>query len=380
MVVATAVVACLLSASLASAESLVLKITWTETTSDDNPGQRVGCAFVYDPVIEKYIMYGGASMGGSSLEDTWTYDSLTDTWQNLSVAGAGPSAWPAYAYDYTFHELILFGVGYFAETTPETWAYNASENSWTNLHSATPPPPRTEGAAAYDSRHGRMVMFGGINITYSPDLETVSLNDTWCFDRLNNTWTNLNPPNPPPARDSHRMVYDVQSDKFVMFGGFLGWDVASLFEDGVLGDTWQYDLDANTWTNVTSDHHPSARIRPCVVYEPIIDRTVLFGGNSAYGGSNEAWMYDTEMNNWTEVEQVNAPDPRYGHAMALDAITGRGVVFGGVILNPGISFGNDTWEWNQDVTPIPEFGILPISVVVGIVTIACALATRIHFR
>jgi hypothetical protein len=67
--------------------------------------------------------------------------------------------------------------------------------------------------------------------------------------------------------------------------------------------------------------------------------------------------------------------------MALDAITGRGVVFGGVILNPGISIGNDTWEWSQDVTPIPEFGILPISVVVvGIVTIACALATRIRLR
>jgi N-acetylneuraminic acid mutarotase len=70
------------------------------------------------------------------------------------------------------------------------------------------------------------------------------LNDTWVFDHVNNTWIELSPESSPSARAWHAMAYDSVNDKVVLFGG---GEADYIFKN----ETWIYDPQANTWTNVT---------------------------------------------------------------------------------------------------------------------------------
>ena len=67
------------------------------------------------------------------------------------------------------------------------------------------------------------------------------------------TWTNQAPAASPSARNAYAMAY-VGGEQVILFGGLDTW--------GLNGETWVYDLSANTWTN----HAPAAPVcptRPC---------------------------------------------------------------------------------------------------------------------
>ena len=91
----------------------------------------------------------------------------------------------------------------------------------------------------YDPSTGQMIMFGGWRCP-------PALNDTWAYDPVANTWTNLDPSGTlPEARYGRRMAYDSSSRRVIMFGGSVA-DGSKFFDD-----TWAYDPAANTWTELS---------------------------------------------------------------------------------------------------------------------------------
>src|SRR5437016_1208323 len=97
---------------------------------------------------------------------------------------------------------------------------------------------------------------------------------------LTDTWTNVSPPDSPPYRSSASMVYDPVTQRIVLFGGhhfYCGFGIPE--QTGPrMNDTWTYDARANTWTNVTGPIAPPARSEMGFVYDPRDSRIVLFGG------------------------------------------------------------------------------------------------------
>jgi hypothetical protein len=88
-------------------------------------------------------------------------------------------------------------------------------------------------------------------------------------------------------------------------------------------------------------------------YDPIADRVIVFGGNSASGAQDATWSWDGT--NWTQLFPATSPSARYSHGMAYDPMLGRIVLFGGLSA-PGMSNAlADTWEWDgttwTEVTP-----------------------------
>ncbi len=78
--------------------------------------------------------------------------------------------------------------------------------------------------------------------------------ETWVYDLSANTWTNKAPAAAPSARYGHAMAY-LGGDQVLLFGGFDA--------GGLNGETWVYDLSANTWTNQAPAAAPSARDSAC---------------------------------------------------------------------------------------------------------------------
>src|SRR2546426_3252432 len=110
--------------------------------------------------------------------------------------------------------------------------------------------------------------------------------DTWTYDYDANTWSNVSPAAPPPARWGTRMAYDVHADRTILYGGWGGtYD----------NDTWSYDFNVNTWTNLNPPGTPDRLEGPTLAFAPCSNRVVLFGGYRGPSApvilSNETWSY-----------------------------------------------------------------------------------------
>src|SRR2546421_9630819 len=110
----------------------------------------------------------------------------------------------------------------------------------------TPPAP-TSPLMPYASRFRSVILFGGLSLVGNV---SILLSDTWAYDFNTNTWTNLNPGNAPRVRYIHALAYDSESDRVILFGGVYG----SAHVTVLLDDNFDYNFYTNTWTNM----HPSA--------------------------------------------------------------------------------------------------------------------------
>jgi N-acetylneuraminic acid mutarotase len=134
-------------------------------------------------------------------------------------------------YDSSAGKVILFGGYDGAEVLDDTWTYDPVGNAWTELRpGGAPPTARSNHSMVYDSRMGKVILFGGLSSTGT------LLNDTWVYDPAGNSWAELHPAGSlPPACTMHSMVYDSITGKAILFGA---GDVSA----GVLrNDTWAYE-------------------------------------------------------------------------------------------------------------------------------------------
>src|SRR3989442_13124168 len=141
----------------------------------------------------------------------------------------------------------------------------------------------------------------------------------------------MSPAAAPPDNFHGVMVYDSESDRVVLFGG----------TNRGAGETWAYDLNANSWTNMTPGEtvHPSADA-DAMEYDSQADRVILFGGHTT---SYETWAYDLNTNTWTNIRRVSRRAWRNIQAMDDEIETKRIVLFGGFAAT-GIN--NETWTYD----------------------------------
>ena len=231
---------------------------------------------------------------------------------------------------------LLFGRTGASPVLNRTWLYNSSRNNWTTLAPTSPVPPMFAGASmVYDPDSGKVVLHAGIRVF--EDLCVRATNDTWLYDPLANTWTNVTPPDSPPPRIEHAMTYDPMTHRVVLFGG-LDLSCRGRIPEYIgprLDDTWVYDVATNTWTNVTSPVAPPARSVAGLAYDPDGPAIVLFGGapvDQRYPGSwalGDTWSLDPTTYAWDDVHPESRPPDRAGAQMIYDADARAVVMYGG---------------------------------------------------
>jgi sugar lactone lactonase YvrE len=242
---------------------------------------------------------------------------LAPNWVQQSPVTSPPATYNgAMAYDSAHGQVVMFAGG-----TSNTWLWNGT--TWFQASPATVPSARSNQAMAYDPMHGQVVMFGGI------DSGSTRLNDTWLWNGTN--WTNVVPATSPSARDGATMVYDAALGGIVLFGGING-------SGTIIGDTWLWN--GTTWASVSSGQNPAARFSHAMAYDAAHSQVVLFGG---FNGSelNDTWVLTGT--GWAQLAPATSPGGRDSHGMDYDAALGQVVMFGGY---NGSAYVNDTWTWN----------------------------------
>ncbi|MHA2032047.1 MAG: Kelch repeat-containing protein, partial [Candidatus Kariarchaeaceae archaeon] len=197
----------------------------------------------------------------------------------------------------------------------------------------TPLLGRYGHSIVYNPDKQKIIMFGGFNYDENSDLD-----DMWEYDCTTDTWRELYQSTKPPATSSHGMVYDSINRKFVLFGGsgIYGWE----------DKTWVYDPSNNSWTEMLPQVSPSPRGSASMYFDPELGETVLYGGYSDLAeGADETWTYNYENNTWTFHDLATKPPARYGAGIVYDPVNQRGVLFGGRII--GQHTLNGTWEFNS---------------------------------
>ncbi|MBP7433123.1 hypothetical protein KA996_06220 [bacterium] len=232
------------------------------------------------------------------------------------------------AYDSNRGKTILFGgrirSGGGTQINAETWEWDGE--NWTKLEPSVSPSARFNHSMIYDSKRGKILLFGG-------ETDSGYLDETWEWN--GESWSLIAPQNKPSPRSSHSMIYDTALGVAILFGGktFLGSN----------DETWVWD--GKNWLELTPNKKPSRRWSSAMCYDSAKNRAVLFGGIAEVGNeeeyeiNNETWEWDGE--NWEKLEPENTPSPQYGHSMIFDSSYKKTVMFGGF-------FSNETWEWNGE--------------------------------
>jgi len=224
----------------------------------------------------------------------------------------------------------LISTGARADAINGTWVMLTPEG--------TPPSSRYHFAAIYDPIRERLIVDGGA------PFECL---ETWALSLSGATsWARLYESS---HRSLHSAIYDAPRDRMLLHA----WQDCQ--DPGI--DNYVLTLDlagAAGWSVVgTSGTLPASRLRHTMVYDPLRDRMLIFGGQLGGTGSftNEVWELSLSGTpTWSPlVVSGTPPAPRRYHTAIYDPVRDVMLVFGG--WTTGTVFMNDVWQLTLGPTP-----------------------------
>lgn len=235
------------------------------------PPARAFSAMVNDPDSDTLVMYGGATFGAFfgdfvALEDLWAFEPRSNTWRELGATNAGPGGRSGATLFVDNGKLYVFGgIDSFFQTHNDVWTYEFASQTWETVIAdgeATSPPPRHEAFSGARVQDGRVTIYGGETVT--EDFNFVTLPDTWQYDVNAQTWEELTPApsydiDPPRNLGAAALVGDAL---YVHGGDVPGGELCgAVFAQNPTDELWRFDLDRERWEELTPRGDVVARLK-----------------------------------------------------------------------------------------------------------------------
>lgn len=333
--------------------------TWSEViTTGTVPPVRSRTAAIYDPAGQRMVIYGGYN--GSLMRDSWALPlDGTNQWVDLAPTGTTPEAGWLHSgvFDAPRNRFLVFGgrdEDLFPCCTVVRGLNTTGTPGWSSAGAVGSVPSLSRHAAIVDPVRDRMLVFGGQDWGGSPtnqvwELSSLGGTPTWNQILLSGT--------PPTGRTFPSMVYDPVRDRMLVFGGRDG-------SNNHYNDVWALNLSGSpAWTLVaTGGTPPSTRCAAAMIYDPLRDRLVVFGGvDRTPTYFSDTWELTLSgAPQWTQLSPSGPlPAGRAYVGAVYDAADDRMVIFSGA--DP---FGrNDTWalSWASPTGVAAPFGIHGVS-------------------
>jgi len=215
-------------------------------------------------------------------------------------------------------------------------------DTWTKLSplESTSPSPRLgyEGACVWDSKHQRMIRYGGHNQGGGGEQHS----EVWAFDPRTARWEfKLPNVSPPGVCCAQQNVFDPISGRYIRFSAASGGHGWQWFREIYLNDSsvWTYDLATNTWRDMRPLPTAHPKMLRCASWDTEHQVVVVFGGEGSREGT---WIYEPWTNEWQRKQPATEPAHRSGGNMAYDIRARVHVLFGS-------QFEDDPHTWLYDL-------------------------------
>lgn len=239
--------------------------------SGTRPDPRFGHTLNFDPVRRRLIVFGGQATGFFS--DVWAYDIGTNQWARLADNGAGPSRRYGHSgiLDSARNRIVVSHGFTDRGRFDDTWAFDLASNRWSDISPTSGRPVRRcLHHAVYDTAGDQMFLYGGCASGLGP----CPLGDLWRFDFRSGQWKEMPGSVAPQPRQYYGFAFDDARRRLILHGG----SGATVFND-----TWEFDPVAQTWTQLNIANPPAARHRLQGLYAPAPADSVFFFGGTKSG-------------------------------------------------------------------------------------------------
>ncbi|OGU16247.1 MAG: hypothetical protein A2X61_14280 [Ignavibacteria bacterium GWB2_35_12] len=227
---------------------------------------------------------------------------------------------------------------------------SAQTGIWEELRPTNSPSPRLAFGMA-EIGEGKVLIFGG------NDADRI-FDETWIYDFQTNTWSEIQNDIHPNKRYDHRLAR-ITKNKVLLFGG---WDPKNLIDGDYKGDTWIFDLETLSWSEIKSLTKPSARISFGLA-QLSDGKVILVGGDTVEANyANDTWIYDLEDNKWIQIyiDIFSAP-PKCEGATIAQIDTNKILFYGGWQYN----LLDETWLFDyiesKWIKIIPKSNSIPVA-------------------
>ncbi|RTQ53446.1 galactose oxidase [Hymenobacter gummosus] len=207
--------------------------TWTQKA--DFPGAARYLAVGFSAAGKGYV--GTGYDGVNRLKDFWEYDPATNTWARKADFG-GSARYGAVAL--SINEKGYVGTGFDGNAKKDFWQYDPVTDAWTQKPSFG--GNKRQGASAFTLNNHGYLLLGADNGAYQTDV--------WSYDPTTELWSQHKSLIADTDADyDYSGVPRANAASFVI--GNHGF-VAAGTNAGALSNCWEYDPDADTWTQKTA--------------------------------------------------------------------------------------------------------------------------------
>lgn len=187
--------------------------------SKDLPnGVQRGC---FDPVNGLFVAQPWPKSNGLGAGATMVFSLDEKKWEKVATNPIPQPMWGGHIFPMTFDPAlgrIVAIAGEDPKKANEVWAFDGAARKWEKLEAEGGPSYRLRSAIAADPVHKVILLHGVHPGGYIND--NGGLNDTWVFDPVKKTWTEIKTPGPSEMKDSlkrtvtlYRQALDYDADR-----------------------------------------------------------------------------------------------------------------------------------------------------------------------
>ena len=302
-----AILTLLLASRTLAEEASLTANRWVKLDNADV--KRIDAPLVYHPELKRFMILGGSV------------------------------SWPDYPRPHPFDELALDR----AAGQWENWIPKGKD--WgPRFGDCQPPRWKSEYWGLLDAEGNcrpNLTTYRGLWLynQYAFDTDTKRVffyarGSTFCYDPAARVWKDLAPANHPTKAGGTllwgSLCYVPHIRKVLLFGG------ANVQTERGDPGTWTYDPAANVWEELKLTRQPPPRALSPMVYDPVHQQVVLFGGDQLNQLLGDTWTFDGKK--WQEKKPALAPAPRGGHALLWLPRAGKVLLLGGYSYESAVGY------------------------------------------
>ncbi|HKS22451.1 MAG TPA: kelch repeat-containing protein [Thermoanaerobaculia bacterium] len=265
---------------------------WKQLSPPNSPTPRVLSGAAYDPLRDRVVLFGGATISAdnktvTTLHDTWEFDGTT--WRQVIADGPAVDK-PLLAWDAARANILMLGVD--TNIATHQYTYDPSVPAWKEKTGTRLPSCVNEGGLVGQDTNGTVFFTGGA----CAGVSNIEQSEEWDGNQWNPVTVKLNVGRVFGAA----MTFDLARQQVLLFGG-----------NPVLGgaprnEMWTYS--AGDWTQIVDPNFtPPGREQFVFLSDPNTNAVWLFGGIDPYTTYADLWKY--QFGKWQRAPLTNTLPP-----------------------------------------------------------------------